>query len=1105
MENIQEININNLQNYNNEVGNYANDLKNTFQGIHETTKIIIKIIADFLYKNLYTEKFLKQTIDLQNVYFSNKIVKDFISIVNENQSISEKTISEYISKSFEKLSLDGESNLEEFFFSKTDLLKFKKDINKKLSEIVSFLEENKESAKKSLKSESENKKNNDKDSEKKEPAKESTKKELEKTSIDIDSFFSKKIINRINLKIKQNTESNFNIINNFLKENVFNNFKNIIERKKISFSEDFDDIINYVIVDPFKYLKLSNIFRNVFNLSKSIINLKVGKLISNAGKKLYNAINLIFPIGLILDLMLLGKVLINGGIKGVKRILSFGYGLVSKPLKYTFDFVKNISNKIKDIGLKTFNFFKKINSKLDGFFSLKITMDIIKGFFKSHSGAYILGYFIGFIYGGVKLIIDYAKNLITKAKLWFEKNIYEPWIYPILNGMATYKDIILADFQTEETVKGLIKTDNIDEIVEITKNIDRHLRQNNILETIGNIIKFIEIDLSRGNLKEKFLDTAYSMTFGTLGGAIGGKIGMALGTLLPIPILGSILGAIVGSIGGELLGSLLGDTIRKIVKQNIKSDVKSPQSEFMRYSEENLNPIVPNATYRSIVPDYSESQSIQAITELSKEVSDTVFDIDQIQNEFKLQGINLGINFKELENAEEKEKYYSQLRLFKNLDNLSFKKIETEIKNTVFKWTDKLRKTGNGSILLDNVDDSDYKTSLTIDGNELSIDRRTMSFEDIDIPFLNINPFAYKIFRATKLYELMYKLSSREIPLLGENGFYENYMILSDPLKTLKKYKSETFNYNDDIINVAEFLYPMLSVWYDITKKDGVNYTAMANSIISDYKEPYTKWFYQSDKTYVGKTFENAIMISKDKIKYIPFFETPEDISFNNIIVNNMFSGGNSNPDNNSRLDSDIETKVNSFNDNGNDNDKMLFERFINTPNLKDAIKTQIINLAKTKGMTVKDLQKDEILYNSILEQAIRSILSQNKESPETLLMMNIPFLTNTISNSLEEVSKGSSLQDTSIDFFQKFQQQSDNDINILSGIFEKYRGQIEKNASLLENTIIPFLKYLKEKGLSNETVGNAFGVILNEKGDGIEEYHNPANDVTGQKASPNE
>ena len=118
----------------------------------------------------------------------------------------------------------------------------------------------------------------------------------------------------------------------------------------------------------------------------------------------------------------------------------------------------------------------------------------------------------------------------------------------------------------------------------------------------------------------------------------------------------------------------------------------------------------------------------------------------------------------------------------------------------------------------------------------------------------------------------------------------------------------------------------------------------------------------------------------------------------------------------------------------------MLFERFINTPNLKDAIKTQIINLAKTKGMTVKDLQKDEILYNSILEQAIRSILSQNKESPETLLMMNILFLTNTISKSLEEVNKGGSLQDASTDFFQKFQQQSDNDINILSGIFEKYR-----------------------------------------------------------------
>ena len=119
--------------------------------------------------------------------------------------------------------------------------------------------------------------------------------------------------------------------------------------------------------------------------------------------------------------------------------------------------------------------------------------------------------------------------------------------------------------------------------------------------------------------------------------------------------------------------------------------------------------------------------------------------------------------------------------------------------------------------------------------------------------------------------------------------------------------------------------------------------------------------------------------------------------------------------------------------------------------------------------------------------------------------MMNIPFLTNTISKSLEEVNKGGSLQDASTDFFQKFQQQSDNDINILSGIFEKYRGQIEKNASLLENTIIPFLKYLKEKGLSNETIGNAFGVILNEKGDGIEEYHNPATDVTGQKASPNE
>ena len=92
--------------------------------------------------------------------------------------------------------------------------------------------------------------------------------------------------------------------------------------------------------------------------------------------------------------------------------------------------------------------------------------------------------------------------------------------------------------------------------------------------------------------------------------------------------------------------------------------------------------------------------------------------------------------------------------------------------------------------------------------------------------------------------------------------------------------------------------------------------------------------------------------------------------------------------------------------------------------------------------------------------------------------------------------------------FFQQLQQQNDGisgDINTLKLIFEKYKGQIDKNTDLLKNKIIPFLKYLEEKGLSNETIGNTFGVILNEKGDGIEEYHNPATDVTGQKASPNE
>lgn len=766
------IDKNKLEHYNEKVSKAKFAI--LFKSLSNDQKETLNKLVAFLKEYLGNAKYQKQSIDAQNFYFSKKHVENIIEIFKDNASISDKTISTYISTALK------DSALDDFMFSKSDVQTLEKKIKNALQSILDKVVDDKKDT-------------------------ETSEKEKSPTVVagEISKYVKESLyIPKLNLG---------KTVLGFLNKNVFLNLANAINSKKFEFAGPdkisknlfkrrltfFTKIWNPTVADikhPFRRFEIQVTRGFVY---------KAKKQVRRFAKNVTGFFSILFPVVILAKVLKYGIGFVKFGVKAITKSIKFVYKTVSKAISFAVSSVKFVVRTAIRTGVGAIKLLTKTLKKVGSLKLIKLSSRLLLGFFRTHAGAYLLGFIVGTIVRKLSGILDLLKSIKDGALTIFgnvSNFINEhimPYLDPILTGIKNlidaisfYGDEIYKSFNDEKE-NGLVA--QLDTIFTNAMPTHSDFDPTVISMKLQRYQMWIEDVFSNVNLKDIFIEGAATVGSGMLGSLVGAKLGAALGTMI-FPGIGTLAGGIIGSLLGGMGGEWLGKQLADLIKENAAyTKIKSAESPLQKYlrstvgassiREQEYFGNVSTAPHLSLLRELGNVASERADFENSKEFS-----------LLKQHGIDLSKTYQEYKNKNKIGEFREILSQFKYIDNLGYYSILNEINNSISRLDELFNNTDHkGYIFANDLKQTDFISSLSLSSDPLNFSGKTNNKK--------FNPFWFKIIRGYELNDLINDLRLNRIT---PTEFIEKYKKLNDPSTFKSKIKISIDGQN---VNASDLIF----------------------------------------------------------------------------------------------------------------------------------------------------------------------------------------------------------------------------------------------------------------------------------------------------------
>lgn len=268
--------------------------------------------------------------------------------------------------------------------------------------------------------------------------------------------------------------------------------------------------------------------------------------------------------------------------KAASKLISFSINTIN----FVYRSFKKIVGSIANIGKTVFSILGKSLNIVYKSIKYVVTSSVIKAFFSTYVGAYVLGFAIGFLYNKFKKMFSAAKELYDKIRLKILK-IYKDHEEEIEAISARISNFVAAAGQTA-FVLGYTAYDLFDRLLE-GEDFDEALfnslndirsgttgRSLGIGSMIDETISYIDKTFTAKNI-QMLIDAGKA----SIGGGFANIVGSTLGSIVGGAVGTAILGPF-GTVPFAMLGSFIGETAAKYVYRNGKK-LESSESRYSEY------------------------------------------------------------------------------------------------------------------------------------------------------------------------------------------------------------------------------------------------------------------------------------------------------------------------------------------------------------------------------------------------------------------------------------------------------------------------------------------------------------------------------------------
>ena len=809
MDNIAIIDKNKIEDY----AEVVSKLSFAFKATASKQKKLLKGIQDFLKSYLSQTKFLKNSLDAQNVVFSKKAVGDFIEIVKKaienGLNVDKRTIENYVSTAINSLDFSDNANS-----VKKEISNSLKDFYQETNEALSALKQEKNKKPDSSTSSPNSKQDSN--------SKSSSKSDyLSKKTSNGDSITKIDIEKRLHVpKISFDESIKENFIENSKKHASW--FKDKFKIKTSSFIMRKFDRKNFATklwIPSISQLRKEYDFR--LSNHTSLVIARIKSKLNILKNQISNFANEIFPFKLTTSILKFGFNIVKASIKTVTKTIHFGVSLIRGTFSFVFGAIKLATTTVLKVGTISIKFLNKTIEKITSNRLVRLTAKIATNFiFRTYVGAYILGYVIGTVVRKARDVWKSIQSFFERIKTWINTNIMEKFVNPVLDWFN--KEIVdFGSFALNEVVH-IFESDDGDSLTKKLGDVfdllslqdgngnmlvDLNNLQRDITEYSSKILNFF----SDFNLRNFLLDNVAPATGGLIGSFIGGKLGAmagaALGTAI-CPGLGTAIGAVAGGMLFSIVGGNVGEGIGQVIGNFIKGKVgykkvEDKRTAFTEYSDSFAG--LRNEERKQETLDLSSVSHMNDLTSFGNAISrmkrDAISFEDATKDEIdklESQGIQIRSSTLFKKAAIGDEAAAKQLSLLGGLDRINQQSIIREINDALNAMDEASRKSADPGIiwyndLLDH-DKNAYSTKFTLDGSRQKFAHRWNGGYGVGDKGDHFNPYLYRVFRAAMLGNLKRRLANREISV---NDFLTCYEALLNPGSLLAHSLFVSFPVND--------------------------------------------------------------------------------------------------------------------------------------------------------------------------------------------------------------------------------------------------------------------------------------------------------------------
>lgn len=1061
------IDKNKLEHYNEKVSKAKFAI--LFKSLSNDQKETLNKLVAFLKEYLGNAKYQKQSIDAQNFYFSKKHVENIIEIFKDNASISDKTISTYISTALK------DSALDDFMFSKSDVQTLEKKIKNALQSILDKVVDDKKDA-------------------------ETSEKEKSPTVApgEISTYVKESIyIPKLNLG---------KTVLGFLNKNVFLNLTNAINSKKFEFAGPdkisknlfkrrftfFTKIWNPTVADikhPFRRFEIQVTRGFVY---------KAKKQVRRFAKNVTGFFNILFPVVILAKVLKYGIGFVKFGVKAITKSIKFVYKTVSKAISFAVSSVKFVVRTAIRTGVGAIKLLTKTLKKVGALKLIKLSSRLLLGFFRTHAGAYLLGFIVGTIVRKLSGILDLLKSIKDGALTIFgnvsnfiNKHIM-PYLDPILTGIKNlidaisfYGDEIYKSFNDEKENGLAAQLDTI-----FTNAMPTHsdFDPTVISRKLQRYQMWIEDVFSNVNLKDIFIEGAATVGSGMLGSLVGAKLGAALGTMI-FPGIGTLAGGIIGSLLGGMGGEWLGKQLADLIKENAAyTKIKSAESPLQKY----LRSTVGASSIRE--QEYFGNVSTAPHLSLLRELGNVALERADFENskEFSLlkqHGIDLSKTYQEYKNKNKIGEFREILSQFKYIDNLGYYSILNEVNNSISRLDELFNNTDHkGYIFANDLKQTDFISSLTLSSDPLNFSGKTNNKK--------FNPFWFKIIRG---YELNNLINELRLNRITPTEFIEKYKKLNDPSTFKSKIKisidGQNVNasdlifrvFNENEINRFNTFKSMKIAEWASGGWAGIGIVSAARGI-RDIGG--AEIFRQQQVERLEKANERWNQTYGELLDVVPTKGIPTELGFPSLF-----------------------TKVKTSVLNETLGDKSFSYSMANDKTYGSGAIKGVLDQMKAEGFDTSLINQSDIEYK--LEQAksqingrgitdeqanqlIRSIALKLIENAASDFRPQLAILETQIGSRLRlPESNGKSLSEMTSDELKKAFEGADGNNMEIATLIAAYKEMTGEDSDFLRERILPFVENLIKQGANAQTIYGIFGIPYSS------DNRLPTADTAGEMADP--